>query len=223
MPPKPCIVEGCDRPKMSPRHKCGWHWIATQPIAVQVAAAEARLAVTTKNGAVRRVRIAPEHWPPGHRWCAGCQSWVPLDYVSGSRCKACSSRDKHASKLSITYQLDPADYAALLDWQQGRCFVCGQLPGKRRLAVDHDHDTGDVRGLLCASDEWGCNVRLSHLLNDLDIAQRALMYAEQPPLERMREGQTAPRLGPPPRSHSQELRYSLLGRPARPGDEPAPF
>ena len=33
------------------------------------------------------------------------------------------------------------------------CFACGRKPGKRRLAIDHDHALMSVRGLLC----WRCN------------------------------------------------------------------
>src|SRR5262245_31280818 len=43
----------------------------------------------------------------------------------------------------------PAVYASLLDSQQGGCGVCGKPGGTRALAIDHDHATGEVRGLLC--------------------------------------------------------------------------
>jgi hypothetical protein len=45
--------------------------------------------------------------------------------------------------------LSEADYLALLDAQQGTCAICGHPPKTRRLAVDHDHKSGNVRGLLC--------------------------------------------------------------------------
>lgn len=39
---------------------------------------------------------------------------------------------------------------ALVDWQQGRCAICGNTPHPTRpLVADHDHATGLVRGLLC--------------------------------------------------------------------------
>ena len=41
------------------------------------------------------------------------------------------------------------DYTALLDVQGGGCAICGATPKTRRLHVDHDHRTGQVRGLLC--------------------------------------------------------------------------
>lgn len=47
--------------------------------------------------------------------------------------------------IAITW----AQYQKLLDEQAGRCAACRALPQKRALAVDHDHDTGLIRGLLC--------------------------------------------------------------------------
>lgn len=56
-----------------------------------------------------------------------------------------------AKQLGVT---DEA-YAELLARQGGGCAICGKPPkdGGRRLDVDHDHRTGEVRGLLC----WTCN------------------------------------------------------------------
>lgn len=41
----------------------------------------------------------------------------------------------------------------MLAAQDGRCAICTRRPRARRLAVDHDHNTGLVRGLLC----YTCN------------------------------------------------------------------
>lgn len=43
----------------------------------------------------------------------------------------------------------------MYEWQQGRCAVCGDDRGRRRLVLDHDHDTGWCRGWLCPQ----CNLR----------------------------------------------------------------
>ena len=51
-----------------------------------------------------------------------------------------------------------AEYSALLEGQGQRCAICGKQCGTgRRLAVDHDHQTGRVRGLLC----FRCNTSLA--------------------------------------------------------------
>lgn len=59
----------------------------------------------------------------------------------------------HDSYVSRTYGLERGEYARILDAQDGRCAICTRRPRARRLAVDHDHATGAVRGLLC----YTCN------------------------------------------------------------------
>lgn len=60
------------------------------------------------------------------------------------------------SRLKEHYGLDWKDYLALHEKQNGRCAICGrtveEVPhrkGVTHLAVDHDHSTGALRGLLC--------------------------------------------------------------------------
>lgn len=210
MPPSTCKEPGCERPKHRGKHRCSWHYLMTLSMDEQVQFAKNRLALKERQpGYVFRSRVKPVDWPAGTRFCAGCQYMVPLFYVSGSRCKACASRANHASKIEATYEIDRETYEALLDWQDGRCYICGKRPRGRRLAVDHDHATNAVRGLLCSNDEWGCNMSLRILLDDEAIAQRALAYVQRPPLERMRSGE-----GPVPRerrSISDQVRASILG------------
>lgn len=186
---KPCIECG-KRPKRKGVHRCVWCWLAKQPIEKQVEAARWRLGrAQARPGFEPRARVPKSEWPDGGRWCAGCQSFIPEDYCRGSRCRACASQAAHASHVASTYDITPAEYDALLEWQGGRCYVCGQVPRSRRLAVDHDHATGAVRGLLCANDDWGCNVSLARVLNDPAAARRLGQYVELSPLERMRAGE----------------------------------
>ncbi|MFJ9420663.1 endonuclease domain-containing protein [Streptomyces sp. NPDC101249] len=60
---------------------------------------------------------------------------------------------------------------ALISWHSGRCAACGYRDA--RLVMDHDHDTGQVRGLLCRS----CNSSEPH---DDGLFRR---YRERPPAE----------------------------------------
>lgn len=170
------------------QQKCQWHWLMRQPKHVQVASAKER---RKRWDMPVRMRVPQEEWPAGERWCSGCQSFVPLFYVQGSRCMACNSAAAHAQHVERTYGITGEDYERLLDWQGGRCYICRQVPRGRRLAVDHDHRTGQVRGLLCSNDEHGCNMQLRRLLNDVDMARRALEYVELGSLDRMRQGYPA--------------------------------
>ena len=54
-----------------------------------------------------------------------------------------------AYHLKRWFGITEAQYSKLLKEQNGVCFVCQTLPRGRRLAVDHDHKTGEIRGLLC--------------------------------------------------------------------------
>lgn len=197
-PRKPCGQPVDDSPCAYPRAKgktsCSWHWLLKRPIEQQVSAARQR--AKTPHFAQHRARVPEAEWPPGERFCGGCQSFVPRWYARGSRCWACASQAAHASHVERTYELTAAEYASLLEFQNGRCWVCQQVPRVRRLAVDHDHRTGEVRGLLCANDEWGCNRLLARVLNDLDAARRLVDYIERYPLQRMRDGEPPIRPAP---------------------------
>src|SRR4030095_3098139 len=70
------------------------------------------------------------------------------------------------------YGLTNKQYDKLLESQGGGCAICGRLPGKRMLAVDHDHDTGKARGLLC----YACNSGLGNLQDSADILRKAIIY-----------------------------------------------
>lgn len=171
---------------------CYFCWLIRQPIELQVEHAQWRLAQCHGE---HRARVPKSEWPEGERWCSGCQSFVVTEYVRGSRCRACASQAAHASHVRRTYDISEAEYNQLLAWQSGRCFVCGQKPRSRRLAVDHHHGDGRVRGLLCSSDDHGCNVSLARVLNDASAARRLLDYVEKDPLQRMRDGEQPPLLG----------------------------
>lgn len=65
------------------------------------------------------------------------------------------------------YGITRDEYDRLLVAQNGRCLICNR-PGdelKKGLAVDHDHETGAVRGLLCV----GCNTKLGWLERYFEI------------------------------------------------------
>lgn len=74
------------------------------------------------------------------------------------------------------YGLTLEDFDRMLLAQNNACAIChSTLPGKeikRRFAVDHDHATGRIRGLLC----HGCNVLLGHLEKEKDIVLNAVAY-----------------------------------------------
>lgn len=79
-----------------------------------------------------------------------------------------------AYRLWAKYGLTVANYDALLRKQRGCCAICKRKPkGGRKLAVDHCHDSGMVRGLLCAR----CNTALGQLRDDPNIIKAMLDYS----------------------------------------------
>lgn len=76
------------------------------------------------------------------------------------------------------YGLTPEQYKALYEAQNGSCYICQRATGKtKRLAVDHDHATGYVRGLLCGP----CNSILAQIRDDRYAAARIVLYLMYPP------------------------------------------
>ena len=171
---KPCIVAGCELPKYGTKHRCRWHWVDAQPIETQEREAARRLEASQRSGADHRARVPASEWPEGYRWCSGCQWMVPLWYARGSRCRACSSRASHRAATAAKYEFEGGDtYDSLLARQGGRCAICRCTPRTRRLAVDHDHTTNAVRGLLCSK----CNHELLGAAHDsIELLERAVAY-----------------------------------------------
>lgn len=80
-------------------------------------------------------------------------------------CKPCVAARSRNSK----YRLTDTQYAAMVEAQAGCCAVCAQ-PSK--LVVDHDHATGEIRGLLCDP----CNVGLGRYDDDPERLMAAAAY-----------------------------------------------
>ena len=75
----------------------------------------------------------------------------------------------------MPYGLTVERYDAMLTAQNGKCALCGYLPSERkRLAVDHNHESNQIRGLLC---RW-CNQYLGWLGDTPARISRVLSYAE---------------------------------------------
>ena len=77
------------------------------------------------------------------------------------------------------YGLTAEEYWQIYNYQGQRCFICQRAIGARkRLSVDHDHETRIVRGLLCTP----CNRNvLGHLRDDKYALQRAIEYLAMHP------------------------------------------
>lgn len=77
-------------------------------------------------------------------------------------------------RLYSKYRMSVEEYNELFIKQNGCCGCCGkhQIDLDRRLAVDHNHETGEIRGLLCFS----CNTGLGKLGDNLEGVLKMLEY-----------------------------------------------
>ncbi len=141
----------------------------------------------------------------GMKYCPGCEKTRPLiefytagDSNSGvaSHCKECSKelqkkvnptrRHKYYKKgwrvqknrcLVQKYGITLVEYEELLTEQKGGCKICGLTPvdNNKSLAVDHDHKTGKIRGLLCNN----CNVAVGFLKDNPELGIKITSYLKE--------------------------------------------
>mgnify|MGYP001233749649 CR=1 FL=1 len=85
------------------------------------------------------------------------------------------------NKLKTQFGMSVEDYDLLLEEQGGVCAICRQKETQKhkgriiRMAVDHCHDTGEVRGLLCRA----CNTGIGLLGHDTERLTAAIQYLDQ--------------------------------------------
>jgi hypothetical protein len=87
--------------------------------------------------------------------------------------KKAKQRDARNKYLLRKYGITIERYEEMLDGQGGRCAICLCRPRTRVLAVDHDHLTGQLRGLLCGRCNHGL---LQFAQEDITILKRAIEY-----------------------------------------------
>lgn len=101
------------------------------------------------------------------------------------RRKAVSAR-AHGLRTEKVYGITEEQYWALYAAQGGVCFICRRATGKtKRLAVDHNHETGAVRSLLCGP----CNQMIGRL--GPEALARAILVLKTQPAQAILNGVTA--------------------------------
>ncbi|WP_309144509.1 endonuclease VII domain-containing protein [Streptomyces sp. BR123] len=118
--------------------------------------------------------------PSGHKRCPECGEIKPhseweLNRTSSdgwaSYCKECRAQRNRASYFKRKYGITEAERDEMIAAQGGACVICRIGPAEH---VDHDHETGKVRGVLCFS----CNAALGQFKDRPDVMRRAAAYVE---------------------------------------------
>lgn len=100
-----------------------------------------------------------------HTYCKPCHNArgrASLEKVGGSR----------TYHLKRRYGITAEESDAMLEAQDGLCGICRTAPAAH---VDHDHDTGEVRELLC----FNCNGGLGQFKDDPEVLRAAADYVER--------------------------------------------
>lgn len=112
---------------------------------------------------------------------------LSIRFTVTSNCKECQQafarENQTRYRLKKAFNLTEAEYDFLLEKQNGVCAICkdiekvidGQSKQLKPLSVDHCHDTGKIRGLLCTK----CNLGIGHFNNEPYLMRYAALYCEQ--------------------------------------------
>lgn len=113
----------------------------------------------------------------GQKWCHAHRVWHPLEWFgkdssrADGRLAVCRAGNTER-KRKYLYKLSADDIAAMLVRQENCCAICRRTI--TNFHVDHDHNTGKVRGLLCTH----CNNVLGHAHDDATVLRNAIGYLE---------------------------------------------
>lgn len=136
--------------------------------------------VGVEKTAAKRAGVSPEEWDrerkAGNKWCYCCRSWKAQGDFGTDRtrtdgltpaCKQCVSYKATASRYRLTV-------ATARELRTGTltCDICGR---RKPLEVDHNHETGAVRGMLCGR----CNKAIGLFKDSLLLLAKATAYLEK--------------------------------------------
>ncbi len=127
---------------------------------------------------------------PATKWCGRCKRTLPLESFANNsakkdglqdRCRDCRANHYKTSgyverayenRVKRVYNLSSEELKTLEEEQEGGCAICRE---PKKLFVDHDHETGNVRGLLCHH----CNAGLGLFRDNPTYLQSAIQYLKE--------------------------------------------
>jgi hypothetical protein len=118
----------------------------------------------------------PSRQEKSHEWYERNKEAVKEKALAGGRRWVYKPDNKRNHNLKTRYGITAKEYDALLEAQDGKCAICSRkMDEGRRLAVDHDHDTGEVRGILHVR----CNTAIALFKDSPETCRKAADYLEK--------------------------------------------
>jgi hypothetical protein len=117
-----------------------------------------------------------EYWK-GQSSCIECSKWKQKNYWNSR-----TPKKRLEQHLKYKYGITPEQFLVAWDKQEGNCSICKDaLPDlmayekrRRGYAIDHNHETGEFRGILCLE----CNTLLGMAEDNPNILKAAIDYLE---------------------------------------------
>jgi len=134
-----------------------------------------------------RVAKAPDAL--GRYRCSTCRGWKsPAAFAKNKQqksglnyaCKACMRLSTRKHSLPSKYGITAERFEAMMEAQSGACACCGLVfaqdaPPSGRACVDHNHSSGEVRGILCGR----CNLAAGNLGDSSARAEQMAAYLKK--------------------------------------------
>lgn len=138
-------------------------------------------------------KLLSKHWActttGTHKLCSKCKQWLPHNNFSvceqaklSKRRATCKKCVKDAYSRASTFRkhgIEKSDFLKMANEQGFKCSICGSISsGNKRtehLCIDHDHETGTIRGLLCMQ----CNTGLGNFKDSPELLLKAVEYLKQ--------------------------------------------
>jgi hypothetical protein len=96
------------------------------------------------------------------------------EHVRTRAIKNSKTQNELTARYLKKYGMTLDDYNQMFARQHGQCAICDVSVQDERMCVDHDHATGNVRGLLCRL----CNSSLGGFRDSVDLLRKAVAYLE---------------------------------------------
>jgi hypothetical protein len=135
----------------------------------------------------KRLNYRKTHCPKGHEYSDVTDETTVYRKDGARVCRVCYRERKRGLYRRYLYSLTMEEYRTMLERQRHMCMICGRVPeADETLAVDHDHRTGAIRGLLCGP----CNRALGGFGDDVGRLRAAVAYLERSAKDLKRGGDT---------------------------------